>query len=688
MTMLIKTNLTSFITSVTFIFITQDLPAQDNPQITPLDDINVTATRIEKKADEIPASVGVIEKRDIQFAAQQTGLDESLVKMPGIFMQNRYNFAQDLRISIRGFGARSSFGIRGIKVLVDGIPESTPDGQSNVDSIDIGSSGRMQVIRGPVSSLYGNASGGAIIIESEKPPETPFISIRPSYGGNGFQKHQVKFGGKQEKLDYLVNISDLDYDGYRDHSHTKSTLLNSKFGFAIDDSSKLTAILNVTDSPIADDAGGLTVEEVSEDPSQARDKNVTVDSGEALEQERFGLIYEKTLSNSDKLTLRNYYIWRDLDIRIPAGRFGEGINLQRFAAGGGVQYTRKHILADLDNRITAGIDLDNQDDERQRFNLDGLGVGDQTQDQDEEVSSLGVYIQDELRLSDKAELTFGGRYDRVKFDVTDNFLSDGDDSGDRTFDEFSPSVALRYSPIASLNYYANISRSFETPTARELGNPDGGGFNQELKPQTATNYEIGVKGNFSETSQYEVALFHINVDDELVPFEVDGETFYENAGESRRQGLELSLSMQPFDGLNASLAYTYSNFEFREFIDDDNNDFSGKTIPGVPENLLHVDISYMHTSGLYGQFDILYADTIFANNDNSVESEAYTVANLKLGISHFIGNWELAPFLGVNNIFDEEYNSNIRINAFGSRYYEPAPDRNLYAGIELRYDFL
>lgn len=238
--------------------------------------------------------------------------------------------------------------------------------------------------------------------------------------------------------------------------------------------------------------------------------------------------------------------------------------------GGGAQYTSKHTLADLDNRITAGIDLDNQDDERQRFILDGFVVGDQTQDQDEEVSSIGIYIQDELRLSDKAELTLGGRYDRVKFDVSDNFLSDGDNSGDRTFDEFSPSIGLRYSPKTSLNYYANISRSFETPTARELGNPNGGGFNQELNPQTATNFEIGMKGNLSKSSQYEVALFHINVDDELVPFEIDGETFFENAGESRRQGVEVSLSMQPLEGLTTSLAYTYSDFEFREFIDDNN----------------------------------------------------------------------------------------------------------------------
>ncbi len=666
---------------------THSLFAQEDSQITPLEDITVTATRVEKDADKVPASVGVIKKDDIQLASQQTGLDESLVKMPGIFMQNRHNFAQDLRVSIRGFGARSSFGIRGIKVLVDGIPESSPDGQANVDSIDLGSSQRIEVIRGPVSSLYGNASGGAIIIQSESAPETPFVSIRPSFGEDGFQKHQLKFGGKHKKLDYLVNLSDLDYDGFRDHSSTKSTLLNSKFGYTIDNSSKLTTVLNITDSPVADDAGGLKADEVSADPSQAREKNVTLNSGEALEQTRLGFVYEKDLNRTDTLTLRNYYIWRNIDIRIPAGRLGAGVDLKRFSVGGGAQYTKKQSFAGFDNRLVLGLDLDRQDDERQRFDLDGLGIGDKIQNQDENVTSIGLYAQNELSLSDQTELTMGARYDQIKFDVSDKFLSDGDDSGDRTFDEFSPSLGLRYSPTETLNIYGNISQSFETPTARELGNPIGGGFNQNLKAQSATNYEIGLKGDIGKSTQYEIALFHIDVDDELIPFETDGETFYQNAGKSRRRGVEFLLSMQPMPGLTATLAYTYSNFDFKEFIDDENNDFSGKTIPGVPENLLHADISYWHTSGLYSQFDILHASKIFVNNDNSANSDAYTVANMKLGYSHFSGNWEFSPFLGVNNLFDGNYNGNVRINAFGQRYFEPAPDRNAYAGFELRYDF-
>ena len=655
---------------------------------TTLDEINVTATRVEKQVQEVPASVGVVDQDDLQLTTQQIGLDESLVKMPGIFMQNRYNFSQDLRLSIRGFGARSCFGIRGVKVLVDGIPESMPDGQANVDSIDIGSSERIEVIRGPVSSLYGNASGGAVIINTETPPETPFISLRPSFGEDGFQKHQLKFGGQQDRLGYLVNISDLDYDGYRDHSRTEMTSLNSKFPFRINDSSTFTTILNYFDSPLAEDPGGLTAEQVAADPTQARDRNVTVNAGEELDQTRLGFVYEKDMAGNNKLTVRNYYVWRDLINRIPVGANGESVDLGRFVVGGGIQYTHNSVFSGRDNRFTAGVDIDLQDDDRKRFALlPSTLPGSLIQDQNEEVTGIGVYVQNEFAISDHMELTLGGRYDRIKFDVSDDFLSDGDDSGDRTFDQFSPSVGLRYSPNEDLNYYANVSRSFETPTAVELRDPDGGGFNQALDPQTANNYEVGVKGNLGQRSRYEIALFRIDVKDELIPFDQDGETFFENAGESKRQGVELLFQTRPLDGLTASLAYTYSDFEFEDFVDEDGNDFGGKSIPGIPENLLHADISYQHQSGLYSSFDILYADKVFANNDNTANSDSYTVSNLRLGYAKFFGNLEVAPFLGVNNLFDEEYIGNVRINAFGGRFFEPAPERNAYGGITLRYDF-
>jgi iron complex outermembrane receptor protein len=635
----------------------------------------------------VPAAVGIVQQEEIQFAQPQLGLDESLNKVPGIFMQNRYNFAQDLRVSIRGFGARSAFGIRGIKVIVDGIPETLPDGQANVDSIDIGSIGNMQVIRGPVSALYGNASGGALLIESEEPPETPFISFRPTFGDDGLQKHQVKFGGDNGRFDYLVNLSDLSYDGYRDHSATELSSLNSKFGVDLDGGSRFTTVLNYTDSPQADDPGGLTEALADEDPTQAWTRNLSLDSGEKLEQTRLGFVYDRPLGDTGELRVRNYYVLRDLDNRLPIGATGEGVVLDRLVVGGGVQYTHTAPVSGRANRLSLGVDLDRQKDDRKRYLLAGDSLGTKTQDQDEQVDSIGLFIQNEYSITERVELTLGGRYDRLDFDVDDNFLSNGDDSGERSFRKFSPTMGLRFTLRPGLNLYTNISRSFESPTAVELRDPDGAGFNQELDPQIATNYEIGIKGKLGSKARYDLALFTMDVTDELVPFEIDDTEYYENAGKSKRNGLEAQLVFEPVRHLIATLAYTYSDFTFDEFIDDSGNDFSGKVIPGVPENLLSADFTYTHPNGLYGQFTTLYVDEIYADNANTVTNDAYAVSDLRLGYTKFIGPWELSPFIGVNNMFDKQYNGNVRINAFGERYFEPAPDRDVYAGLTLRYDF-
>lgn len=670
-----------------FTLMTFQLNAAESGDATKLKDISVTATRVEKDLSQVPAAVGVVQQEQIQYAQPQIGLDESLNKVPGIFMQNRYNFSQDLRVSIRGFGARSAFGIRGIKVLVDGIPESLPDGQANVDSIDIGSIGRMQVIRGPVSSLYGNASGGAILIETEAPPETPFISLRPSVGEGGFRKHQLKFGGKQGRVDYLVNLSDLSYDGYREHSATEMTSLNSKFGFDLDGGARFSTVINYTDSPVADDPGGLPAAQADTDPTSAWSRNLSLDSGEKLDQTRLGFVYDSPIGDVGQLRVRNYYVRRDLANRLPIGATGEGVVLERFAAGGGVQYSHSAALGRHANRLTVGIDLDHQDDDRSRYLLAGADLGTQTQDQNEQVDSTGLYIQNEYSLSQQMELTLGGRYDRLDFEVQDNFLSDGDDSGDRSFRKFSPSVGLRYSPLPGLNFYTNISRSFESPTAVELRNPSGGGFNQQLDPQVATNYEIGVKGALGGKARYDVTLFTMDVTDELVPYDIAGTTYYENAGESSRNGLEAQLVLEPMKYLTTTFAYTYSDFQFEKFIDDNGNDFSGKTIPGIPKTLLSADFTYTHPNGIYSQLTALYVSDIYANNANTVSNDAYTVSDLRLGYTRFFGPWEFSPFIGVNNLFDKQYNGNVRINAFGGRYFEPAPDRDIYAGFTLRYDF-
>ena len=650
----------------------------------PLDEIVVTATRLQTTMQDTARSISVIDQQQIQDGMQQLSLDESLIGVPGLYMQNRYNMAQDLRVSLRGFGARSAFGIRGIKIIVDGIPETLPDGQAGVDSIDLGSARRIQVLRGPSSSLYGNASGGVILIDSQLGEEPAFVETNLAAGGLGFQKYQLKAGGTSGNFDYLVNAASQHLDGYREHSASKGTLINGRFGVQLNENDSLTFVVNSTDQPKAQDPGGISAAQVELDRRSARLANLIYDAGEALDQQRLGVVYDRERP-AGSLMLRNYYVWRDFSNKLPFQN-GGAVDLDRLFYGGGAQYTFGNVIPEA-LQLMLGFDLDRQNDHRKRFdNLQGE-IGPLTLDQKEQVDSNGLFVQSQYRLNEHWDLSAGLRYDKIKFDVTDRYLADGDDSGKVDFDHASFSVGLNRH-FGDDVLFATVGNSFETPTTTELANPDGsGGFNQTLEPQTAVNYEIGFKAG-TETLYYEIAVFHINLKDELVPYELPdspGRTFYSNAGKSSRTGIETAVSWTGSGGFGVDASVTWSDFKFDEFIDDNGRDFSGSRMPGVPEYFAYLGLRYQNNKGLKTTFETSYSGNLFANNANSVVVSDYLVSSLRATYDIQTARLMFRPYVGINNLFNEYYNSNIRINAFGGRYYEPAPERNVYAGIVIRY---
>jgi len=662
-----------------------------------VEELVVEATRLSRPLNRVPAAVSVVGQNEIQLGRQQLALDEALTRVPGLFMQNRYNFAQDLRISIRGFGARSPFGIRGIKILVDGIPETLPDGTGQVDNIDLGAVRQIEVIRGASSSLYGNASGGVISITSEDGPETPFIDTRLTVGEFDFQKLQVKAGGQTERVNYLVSLSDTNIDGYRAHSQADNRQLSGRFNFDLGNDSTFLASVNITDQPTSNDPGGINAAQAAESRRSARDRNVAYDSGEVINQKRVGFVYSTPIGSRGKFTARSYIVSRDFFTKLPLFPVGQAIDVQRSFAGGGISYSHSGMLGNLPNRLIVGFDTDDQDDDRQRF-VNDLGViGNRIFDQNESFTSRGLFIQNELTVNDNLQLSFGLRYDDVDYAVGDRFLSDGDDSGSRNMDEVSPMLGISFNLSPETSLYGTMSTAFETPSTTDFANPTGGGgFNQALGPQTATNHEVGLRTTLNDRHYLEVALFNVQVDEELVPFEIDGRDFFQNAGESNRSGIELAVVSNLTDRIRTSLTYSYGNFEFDDFrevsIDAGGastvtNNFSGNTIPGTVEHLLFGEVSYTHPSGWFGAVDVMYVGEQFANNSNSVKAESYTLANLRFGFERALGSTIVSPFFGVNNLLDERYNSNLRLNAFGSRYFEPAPEINAYAGVSVRFDF-
>lgn len=654
-------------------------------------EITVTSTPFERLELEVPVAVSSVSEWEIQKGRQQVSLQESLTAVPGLFFQDQYNFAQDLRISIRGFGARADFGIRGIKIFTDGIPNTLPDGQSSVDDIELGSIQRIEVIRGPSSSLYGSAAGGVINLFTEDGPQEPFLEGRLTFGSYDFQKYHLKAGGQHKKLNYLGSLSHSTYDGYRQHSETSNTLLTTKFRLDLNQRSRLTIVVGAIESPEAQDPGALTRREVEQDRRQAAQRALIFDAGESLSQQKLGWIYSLSLRSGHRVAVRNYYVWRNFDNFLPfevnSNGQGGSVGLGRFFAGGGADYIFDGSLFGRKNSLRIGFDIDAQRDDRRRF-ANNFGVrGQLTTDQAENVTGYGLFLQDELTPQEQLKLTFGLRYDFLQYEVDDRIESN---SSDRSFDQPSPMFGLLWTIATGVNLYGNISTSFEPPTTTELANPFAPtGFNPLLEPQTATNYELGLKGILSARMRYEASFFHIKVKDELLPFELtgSGQTFFQNAGQSRRNGLETSLQFFPVDGLRMSITYTYSDFVLLEFTDLDENVLDGNSIPGVPENLIYVGVSYLHAGGFHADWDLQHVRSFYADNANSVSTDPYTLSNVSAGYTRDYGNWELSIFAGIRNLFNQKYSDNIRLNASFGRYYEPAPELNFYGGIRIRPSF-
>jgi iron complex outermembrane recepter protein len=669
------------------------LPAAAQPAdtllLSLLDSVTVTALRLDSRVGNAPFSVSVVGREQLQEAQQQLALDEALAGVPGLFMMGSDNFTQDLRLSIRGFGARAAFGIRGIKLLVDGLPESTPDGQGQVDNIDVGLLDQAEIVRGPMAGLYGNAAGGVVSLSSEAPPEQPFAEARLSAGSFGFQRYQLKGGLTQGKLGVLAYGSHTQIDGFREHSFMRTAVFNVKADYRYREGSKLQLLFNYMDSPEALDAGALSREAVQADRRQAWAGNRNFDAGEAIQQGRVGLRWEHAWKERHQLEARAFYLWRDFNNRLPF-QTGGIVQLDRQFYGGGISYSYQAKLAGLPYRFRLGLDVEQQADLRQRFNNQQGQRGERVFYQDELFRSIGAFWVQELEFSPALKAVLNARLDAVRPEARDRFLEDGDDSGRIDFTSFNPGLGLQYQAAPGLRFHANVSTSFEAPALIELSanpaNPEGGGFNAALAPQRAVNYELGLGGQWGQRLRYQLTGFYIALQDELVPFELEGfpgRSFFRNAGSSRRQGLEAELRYQIASGFSAQLSYTFSDFVYQDY-QLPGADLQGNRLPGIPAHFGFLRLRYLHRSGLLASLQGRYAGRLYVNDANTEQDDAYFALALRLSHSLGLGRLGLHPFLGINNLLDMRYSDSIRLNAFGGRYFEPAPGRHFYAGLRLR----
>ena len=654
----------------------------------------VSVTRANPPINRIPQAVQLLEKTEISQARPTWGLDEALVTVPGVYAANRYNFSLDQRISIRGFGARSAFAVRGIKVLVDGIPQTLPDGQGQLTNLELGAADRIEILRGSASALFGNAAGGVISIWTDPtPPRTVRQEARVLFGtfdsdlNRNWSKWQSSTAFRVGSGSGLVTVSRLDYTGRRQHSDADFRNLNSRWHFPLANGWSLAATADVGWDPRADNPGQLTAAAMRVNPDSADSLSIARNAGKDVTQGQGGVTVRREFAGGGEASLTVFGITRSLKNPTTFAY----IDLDRFDYGARFSVSRPLPLGSLDHRLTAGIDFQRQRDDRRNFNNVGGQPGTTRQlDQLEHVTEVGPFVQSALQITPHVSLTGGLRYDWVNFRADDRLITatNPNDSGSRLMRALSGSVGVAVTPSDAVTVYGNVGTSFETPTTTELTNQpnSAGGFNATLRPQKATNYEIGVRGDLVGRLNYSVALFHAEVRDELIgyaypPPTAPGRVFFQNAGKSRHRGVELGTELEVASGLNLTTTWTYSDFRYTSYTTG-THVLDGRPLPGIPQHWLHflLQARPRFARGAWLEVEETHSSGYVVNDTLDTSTNPWWTTNVRVGWDGTVGSLRLRPFVGFNNVWNRFYVGSVVINAANGRYYEPAPGRNVYVG--------
>ncbi|EPG1765712.1 TonB-dependent receptor [Klebsiella pneumoniae] len=669
----------------------------------------VTAAPTTVSELDTPAAVSVVNGDEMRQAAPRVNLSESLGAVPGLQVQNRQNYAQDLQLSIRGFGSRSTYGVRGLRIYVDGIPATMPDGQGQTSNIDIGSVDTIEVLRGPFSALYGNSSGGVINVTSQTGTQPPTVEASSYYGSFGTWHYGMKAtgavgdGSHAGDVDYTVSTNRFTTHGYRDHSGARKNLANARLGVRINDVSKLTLLLNSVDIK-ANDAGGLTADEWRDNPRQSP-RGDQYNTRKNTRQTQAGLRYERQLSAQDDLSVMMYAGERETTQfqsiprapQLKPSHAGGVIDLTRHYQGIDTRLTHRGELL-VPVTLTAGLDYENMSERRKGYEnfvmVNGAPqYGEQgalRRNERNLMWNVDPYLQTQWQLTDKLSLDAGVRYSSVWFDSNDYYITpgNGDDSGDASYHKWLPAGSLKYALTDAWNVYLSAGRGFVTPTINELSyrSDNQSGLNFGLKPSTNDTVEIGSKTRIGN-GLFTAALFQTNTDNEIV---VDsssgGRTSYKNAGKTRRQGMELGLDQQFGESWRLKAAWTWLDATYRTNVCDDAS-CNGNRIPGIARNMGYASFGYQPEQGWYAGSDIRYMSDIMANDENTAKAPSWTVVGLTTGYKWSYGRMDMDLFGRIDNLFDREYVGSVIVNESNGRYYEPAPGRNYGIGLNLAWRF-
>jgi iron complex outermembrane receptor protein len=672
------------------------------PRVAP--EVVVSATREEAREFDLPAAIDTVDSRVVREDNPQVNLSESLNRIPGIVVQNRQNYAQDLQVSSRGFGARAAFGVRGVRLVADGIPATMPDGQGQSATFALSSASRIEVLRGPFALLYGNASGGFIETFTEDGPERP--TVRPSFSAGSYDAYRagIVFGGTQGALNYLLDASRFQTDGYREHSAARRDHLNAKFRIAFDTGAKLTAVLNALDQPDTKDPLGLRRAQMDDDPRQADPAAILFDTRKSIEHRQGGLVYEHPVGGGDTLRLSAYGGARDVVqyLSIPLGpqmaptSGGGVVDLDRSFGGAAVRYTFSRETGSGPVKLTAGFQYDRMDEHRTGF-INNFGRrGALKRDQDDEVSNTDAFAIAEWSFAPRWVLAGGARASRVRFESRDHFIAPGnpDDSGSVKHSGHSLALGLLHKLSDQLHLYAAAGRGFETPTLAELSyRPDGtSGLNFDLEPSRSEQVEAGVKLNLRSGQRIRFTVFSIDTRDEIVVNSASGgRTDFKNAGRTRRRGVETSWEAVYANGIEAYVSWSWIDAHYRNSFTSGSSATlvpAGNRLPGVAASTLFAELLWRHeASGFHAAVEARRVGRVAVDDANSEFAGSYAVASARLGLEQRGRQWRLTEFARIDNLTDRRYAGSVIVADGNRRFYEPAPGRNYLLGIEAAFAF-
>ncbi len=679
------------------------------PVAAPLKEVTVTATRVEAVSFDVPASISSV-SADVFTNSLGVNFADDMSEVPGLLARNRNNYAQDQQVSIRGYGAGSTFGVRGIRIYQDGIPASSPDGQGQVSQFNLDSAERVEVLRGPFSALYGNSSGGVIQLFTASGKEPGAIRGGLVGGSFGAIRANANVNDNIEAFDYNASFTHFQIDGFRDHSAARNESFNAKLGYAINDANKLTLVANFISRPDSDDPLGLTPAQFNADPEQTDAAAINFNTRKSLQQQQVGLLYDLTLSNAQSIKVTGYVGSRTVEqflsvatgAQIAATSSGGVIDLDREYFGTDARWAWEGELAGRALSLVAGLTYDKQDEHRLGFNNfigATLGVkGALRRDENNIVDNVDEYAQASWEIAEQWSLLAGIRHSNVGFESEDHYIvaGNGDDSGAKSYDATLPVAGILFKARSDLRFYASYGQGFQTPIVAEIAYRASGGtgLNLALNAAKSRNLELGTKWQ-SESFTAEAALFQARTSDEIViNTNTGGRSTYQNSGRTLRRGAELSASHRFADMWRAQLAYTYLDATYSDaYLTCTATPCAaanvlvnaGNRLPGIPKNNAFASLRFGNELGWHASANAQYVSRAAVNDVNTVFAPSYYLVGVEGGYDLETDRWTLGGFVRVNNAFDKDYVGSIIVNDGNSRFFEPGSPFAVWAGVSVSY---